>query len=272
MTAISTGGFTVTDGNMSAYGTLIRLAIIPVMIAGSVSFNVHDQLISQRKLSALWKNRQHFFFLLLLGLGSIAIALETYSDIRQLAWIDSSFQWVSALTTCGFNSRPLQFWSSHQKILLTLAMIMGGAAGSTVGGLKLNRVLVLIEAVSWQLRRRTLSARQMTLRTVDGQRLEQAQASRQVEDVTALALMWLVSIALGVFILIPIVPNEYGLVDILFETTSALGAAGLSVGITGPSLHWAGKSTIVFLMWMGRLEIIPVLMVLYLPVLWIKQR
>ena len=168
MTAISTGGFTVTDGNMSAYGSLVHLAILPVMIAGSVSFSVHDRLMSKRKLSTLWQNRQHLFLLLVLGLGTMAIALTNYLALKQPNWTDSAFQWVSALSTCGFNSQSLQFWSSQQKLLLSLAMIMGGAAGSTVGGLKLNRVLMLLEAVSWRLRRMTLLPRQMTLRTVDG--------------------------------------------------------------------------------------------------------
>ena len=272
MTAISTGGFTITDGNMSAYGGIVRVAIIPIMIAGGISFSVHDQVISRCKLSALWQNRQHLFLLVVIGVGTVAIALTNYLIINQPDWIDSAFQWISALTTCGFNTRPLQFWSSHQKLLLSLAMIMGGAAGSTVGGLKLNRVLMLLEAVSWRLRRMTLSPRQMTLRTVDGRKLAPEQASRQIEDVAALALLWIASIATGVFVLIPLVPAEYSFVDILFETASALGAAGLSVGITGPSMHWLGKSLLILLMWMGRLEIIPVLMILYVPLSLMKQR
>lgn len=160
MTAISTGGFTITDGNMAAYDHLVRLAVIPVMVAGGISFSVHDQLISKRKLSALWQNRQHIFFLLLLIAGAVGMAIANYDAAGQFQWINSAFQWVSALTTCGFNSRPLQFWSDRQKLLLSLAMLLGGAAGSTVGGLKLNRILALIEAVSWRLRRITLSSRQ----------------------------------------------------------------------------------------------------------------
>lgn len=57
-----------------------------------------------------------------------------------------------------------------------------------------------------------------------------------------------------------VVPAEYTLSDIVFEITSALGAAGLSTGITGPSLHWLGKYLLILLMWMGRLEIVPVLL------------
>ncbi|MGF1514077.1 MAG: TrkH family potassium uptake protein [Elainellaceae cyanobacterium] len=272
MSAISTGGFSVTDGSMGAYGAAAQLAVILVMICGAISFSVHDQLISKRRLSALWQERQHFFLLLLLVIGTGIVALDQYRFVGQFSWVGSAFQWVSALTTCGFSTQPLQFWSSTSKILLSIAMTFGGAAGSTVGGLKLNRVLALIEAIAWRFRRTTLSPRQITLREINGQLLNPAQASRRIEDAVALALLWLVVVTAGVLVLIPLVPGEYGLSDVLFESSSALGAAGISVGITGPSLQWGGKCALIVLMWMGRLEIIPVLMLFYVPWHYITRR
>jgi trk system potassium uptake protein TrkH len=154
-------------------------------------------------------------------------------------------------------------------------MIVGGAAGSTVGGIKLNRVLALIESISWRFRRPTLTAHQFVLRRIEGEPLKVAQASRQIEDAAALALLWITVITVCVLGLMRFVPAEYDLSDVIFEVSSALGAAGISVGITGPSLHWFGKSMIIVLMWMGRLEIFPVLMLLSLPInslLQLRQR
>ncbi len=265
MTAIATGGFSVTDGSMSNYSAVIKLAIILVMILGSISFGLHDRLLRSRRLSPLWRDRQHFLLIGLLVVGVVVFAIDNASLTGQFAWVDSAFQWVSALSTCGFSSQTLFFLSSSQKVLLSIAMVIGGAAGSTVGGIKLNRVLARIESITWRFRRPTLTSRQFVLRRIDGKALKVAQASRQIEDAAALALLWVVVITLCVLGLMRLVPTEYGLTDVIFEASSALGAAGISVGITGPSLHWFGKTLIIMLMWMGRLEIFPVLMLLTLP-------
>ncbi|MGD1899857.1 MAG: TrkH family potassium uptake protein, partial [Phormidesmis sp.] len=268
MCAIATGGFSITDGSMGAYGVPAKLAIIAVMVCGAVSFSTHDQLLVKRNFLTVLKDRQHLLLIALLIVGSIAVGLEHYTATAQFAWIDSAFQWVSALSTCGFSTQSLQFLSSTNKLLLSMAMVIGGAAGSTVGGLKVSRVLALIEAVVWRFRRTGLSPRQIVLRRIDGQPLTPEQASRQIEDASALALLWLIAVVIGTLLLLRLVPSEYTLSDVIFEVTSALGAAGLSVGITGPALSWLGKSLLIFMMWMGRLEIVPVLMLLSLPLSW----
>ena len=265
MSAISTGGFSVTDGNMAPYGNAVKLSIMLLMVLGAVSFGIHDRLLSRGKLSALWRDRQHSFLLGLLIIGSAVVGVGHYQHVGRWAWVDSAFQWVSALTTCGFVSDSIQFWSDRNKLLLSLAMVFGGAAGSTAGGLKLSRVLALIEAVSWRYRRSALSSREMVLREIDNQKFTPEQASRKIEDATALLLMWILGIGTSVMLLIPMVPNEYSLSDVIFESAAALGSAGLSVGITGPTLAADGKCLLMVLMWMGRLEIIPVVMLLYAP-------
>ncbi|MDX1604569.1 MAG: potassium transporter TrkG [Candidatus Competibacterales bacterium] len=66
-------------------------------------------------------------------------------------------------------------------------------------------------------------------------------------------------IAIGAGLLWLLVPAETPMLSVLFEITSALGSVGLPVGITGSELHWAGKRLLMLLMWMGRLEILPVI-------------
>ena len=134
MSAIATGGFSVTDGSMSVYDTPVLLAIMLTMILGAIAFSSHDQVIQQRQPAVLWQDRQHRLLLILLLLGTVLVAVERFTIIGKFDWLHSSFQWVSALTTCGFSSQPIQFWSDTNKLLLSLAMILGGAAGSTVRG------------------------------------------------------------------------------------------------------------------------------------------
>ncbi|MGB3294071.1 MAG: TrkH family potassium uptake protein [Phormidesmis sp.] len=272
MSAIATGGFSITDGNMGAYGNAVQLSIILIMICGAISFNAHDQMISRRQLLTLWQDHQHRLLIGLLIVGTVIIGVEHYSFTGQFDWTDSAFQWVSALTTCGFNTQALQPWSSTSKLLLSIAMIFGSAAGSTVGGVKLERIIALWEGLCWRFRRTTLSPRQITLRQINGELLTPDQASRQIEDAMTVALLWIISIVVSVFILIPLVPAEYSLSDIIFESASALGTSGLSVGISSPSLAGGGKWLLIVLMWIGRLEIIPVLMLIYAPWQYLRGR
>ncbi|MBE9062703.1 TrkH family potassium uptake protein [cf. Phormidesmis sp. LEGE 11477] len=263
MTAISTGGFSVTDDSMSVYGAFTKMAIVLVMVVGAIAFEQHDKFL-KGKLFTLWRDRQNRLMWLLLIVGSAAVAAQQYSTSAQFAWVDSIFQWTSALTTCGFSTQSIQLMSPTNKLLLSLAMVIGGAAGSTAGGVKLSRVLALGEGVSWHFCKLGLTSHQAYIRRINQKTLSPDQASRQVEQAAVLLVLWLVCLLSGVLVLIRLVPNG-SVVDAIFESASALGAAGLSSGISSPSLHWLGKCALMMMMWMGRLEIIPVVILLTAP-------
>ncbi len=264
MAAISTGGFSVTDNSIGIYGTPVKLAVILVMVIGAIAFDRHDQFL-RGKLCALWQDRQHRLLLFLLMVGGVLVAAEHYSFSGRFDWTDSVFQWASALTTCGFGTQSIQLMSSTNKLLLSLAMIIGGAAGSTVGGIKVSRVLALGEGVFWHFRKSKLTPHQTYVRQINVKVLDPEQASRQVEEAAVVLVLWLSCLLVSVLVLLRLVPGEYTLSDVIFESASALGAAGLSTGISGPSLHWLGKCTLMLMMWAGRLEIIPVAMLLAAP-------
>lgn len=258
LTGIATGGFSTRDQSLGSFSPVIQLAIIPLMIAGSISFPIHYQLITQRRLSALWQDAQHRALWLLLCLGVLALLLETYWFTGRVLWLDSLFQWVSALGTCGFETVDLDTWSPSTKLLFSLAMIIGGTAGSTVGGLKLLRLVNFYKAVVWRFQRLDLKPHQLMRYKLDKKVFTESEANHIIVSAAVLAILWLGAIALGVLILLHILP-ESEFINIVFETASALGSVGLSVGITGPDLPWLGKLTLIVLMWMGRLEIIPVI-------------
>ncbi|MEL6319869.1 MAG: potassium transporter TrkG, partial [Cyanobacteria bacterium J06626_14] len=165
----------------------------------------------------------------------------------------------------------IQSWSTTNKLLLSLAMVFGGAAGSTVGGLKLSRIASLWQGVMWRFQRLSLLPHQMMRYKLDGEVITEAEANRRVESATVLAVLWLSSLFIAVLLLIHVQPYQYTLADTLFEAASALGSAGLSVGITHPELPQLGKIVLIVLMWMGRLEIIPVLALLIWPLMNLKR-
>ncbi|MEO0841782.1 MAG: TrkH family potassium uptake protein [Cyanobacteria bacterium J06643_5] len=259
MAGMSTGGFSVKDDSIGSYSSIIKMAVIPTMIIGAISFPVHHKLLTKGRLSALWSDNQHqaLWFLLASGIGFLALINYSYLDSR--LWLDTVFQWASALGTCGFNSTKIGEWNDSAKLLLTLAMIVGGTAGSTVGGFKLNRLVCLCKGAVWRLRRITLTSNQEISYKLDGKFVNETESYRRIEAAAILGFLWIVVLTIGVFILLQLNLPDYSLSDVLFEAASALGSVGLSVGVTSPELHWLGKLVLIVFMWMGRLEIIPVL-------------
>jgi trk system potassium uptake protein len=97
---------------------------------------------------------------------------------------------------------------------------------------------------------------------LDGKSFGQAEAYRRIEGATILAVLWISWFGVGVMVLNHLVPEGYPLSDTIFEAASALSGVGLSTGISHPDLQWGGKLVLILLMWMGRLEIIPVMLLL----------
>ncbi len=104
MTAISTGGFSVRDNSIGDYGIAVKLAVIVVMTLGAISFSVHYQFLRHRKLSAFWSDNQHQALWILLSIGTLLLWGMHHLANRDVAFIDTLFQWSSALGTCGFNT------------------------------------------------------------------------------------------------------------------------------------------------------------------------
>jgi trk system potassium uptake protein TrkH len=194
---------------------------------------------------------------LLLGCGTFLLVLENQWWSGLPFWVDSAFQWISALGTAGFQTVDLQSWSPTGRLLLSLAMIIGGAAGSTAGGLKQVRIGVLYQGLLWRFRRIRQQPHELTRYFFDGESLEEADATKMVQNAGVLAALWAVVLWAAILILLHVAPENFSLSDVILEVTSAQGNVGLSTGITHPDLPWLGKLTLILCMWMGRLEIIP---------------
>ncbi len=258
MTGLATGGFAVTDGSIGEYGAVVRLTVIVIMVLGSISFAVHYQVLAKGQWKALWESAQHRMLWILLFWGTVVLCLENVWASGSFQWIDSAFQWVSALGTAGFQTVDLSRWSPTAQLLLSLAMILGGAAGSTAGGLKQIRVAMLYKGLRWRFQRIWLRPHQLTRYEFDGAALDESEGSRLVQDAGVLAALWAVFLWAGILMMIHVAP-ERPLSEVVLEVASAQGNVGLTTGITHPSLPWPGKLTLMLSMWIGRLEIIPVL-------------
>ena len=262
MTALSTGGFGVTDHSIGDYSPEIRMALVPVMLAGAISFASHYLMLTERSLTALWRDSQHRLLWWSVAAGSGLVAAENYWAHGEFLWVDSTFQWVSALTSAGFQSVELHAWSPTAQLLLSLAMIVGGASGSTVGGIKLARIVYLRSGLVWRFRRVSRGTHELMRFELDGKVYSEVEADQFVESAGVLAVLWAVVLWSGILVLIHFVPDRFTLSEVILEVASAQSNVGLSTGITHPDLPWPGKLTLIACMWVGRLEIVPVLILL----------
>ena len=272
MTGIATGGFSVTENSIGNYDVGVKLAVIVVMTLGAISFSVHYQFLRKGKLSAFWSDNQHQAFWLLLFGGALLLWGFNSLSPTDVPLIDIIFQWSSALGTCGFGTTSVQSWGGGKKLLMTIAMLIGGAAGSTAGGIKISRFVIVFKAVIWRFRRIALLPHEMMRYELDGEIIEESEANQRVEAAAVLFILWLSIVVIGVFILQHLKLPTSNSIDVIFEAASATSGVGISAGVTHPDLPWIGKLTLICLMWMGRLEIISALLLFALPIKFLSDR
>ncbi len=259
MTGIATGGFGITDRSLADFGAPSRLVMVSVMIIGAISFATHYRILRHGQVNLLWHGREIRALFALLILGPVLLSLENGWHDGEPAWLDSLFQWTSALTTSGFATVDLSLWGPTAHVLLSIAMICGGMSGATTGGLKLRRVTLLASGSYARVRGVALHPWRLMEHKPMADNEAGRHAARTLESAAIMALLWLAAILLGAILLLHAAGPGAALDDVIVEAASAVGNVGLSTGITDPGLHWSGKVGLILMMWMGRLEIIPAL-------------
>lgn len=264
MTGISTGGFSVADDSIASYNSpWIELALLPVMAFGAISFAVHYEMLRGRKVRKLWQDAQTGWFLVMLIFGVLFLAAENLLKLEPLLAIRSAaFQFISGMTCTGFQTADLHQWSSTAKLLISAGMVLGGAAGSTAGGIKVIRIVILGKGIGWRLKRLISPPDALVRFKLGKTSFSDEEASSRLVDAALITTLWLICLGLGVVVLLHTVPDTFSLSDVIFEVASAQGNVGLSTGVTGPDMSTVAKITLCFNMWIGRLEIIPVMVLL----------
>lgn len=283
MTGLTTGGFSVTDNSIATYGSpLVEVVLLPIMVLGAIAFPVHYVVLRDRSVHELVADLQTRWLFALLGAGVAVLAIQNVASVPVAAGAfatesflsfpvplldgagldavrDSAFQWISALTATGFQSAPIGSWVAGAKVLVVVAMVLGGAAGSTVGGIKIIRAYTAARGIIWQFSRVFLPGNAVVTARIGDRTLDRETMEREFSEAAIVTLLWIVALVVGSLVLVNVAGPEFGYADALFEVASAQGNVGLSSGITGPSMSPAAEAMFLFHMWIGRLEIIPVL-------------
>jgi len=257
LAAISTGGFSAFADSLAglgpwgetALGIVVCMGALPLALFYRARARGPGQLWSDPELRAL-ATALLLVTLLLWWLGHLTPA-------------DALAQAVFAQTTAGFSTLDVAGLDPASKLVMILSMATGGGVGSTAGGMKLLRVLILIRVIQLAILRVQIPPHGVAQPEVGGRMLE----APQIEHALLLLLLYPVVILAS---WLPFLAAGYAPLDALFEIVSAVGTVGLSAGITGPSLETGLKLLLSLDMLLGRLEIFSMLVLLY-PGTWFKR-
>lgn len=251
LSAVSTGGFSSRAEGIEAFTSpAIRAALVVLMLAGAVSIPLYYKAVRQGP-RVLWTDVQVRLLLLvaLVGAGTFIAAAPSAS------WglLDQTFNAVSAASGTGFQVSAPAGWPESSRSAAMLLMAMGGAMGSTTGGIKLLRLAIIFHVVRWVVLKRLLPPS-----AVVPQRLGRITLGEQeVREVFALLALYAgLVLASGIALTFA----GASMADGLFEASSAVGTVGLSTGVTTTDLAAWAKGLLIVNMWAGRLEIIPLVL------------
>ena len=277
MTFISTGGFTVKDSNFQNYSRAIQSAGLFIMVLGSMGFALQYQALKSRSIKKIFMDWQHRLLFIVLICGALLLWLVDIWDDISLPLPDTIFEWFSALTTCGFSTVNLDGFGGMGKLLLIVAMTLGGCSGSTAGGIKLQRLMYLFAGIVLRVKtitdskEKAILSEYKNLREPSGITLPQREKTEKLYAAGVVFFLWLLTVLIGTILLLKWVPESQTL-DALFDVISATSNAGLTSGIIGPNFQLGGKVLFMFLMWIGRLEIISVLILILSLPLFLRNR
>jgi len=265
---MATGGFSTQNTSIAGYSPYIQYVIVFFMIMAGTNFTLH-YLGMHGKVKEVWKNEE-FRYYILFTFGFvflITIFILWYSGIgAEKAFRDSLFQVVSIVTTTGFVTSDYLIWPGNLWIFIFLLMFIGGSAGSTAGGIKIARQILLLKNSALEFKR------MIHPKAVIPVRFNGRAVPRDIIHMNmAFFLFYILIFFAGTFIMT--------LLGLDFDTAigatiASLGNIGPGIGDVGPadnynSLPEAAKWLSAFLMLLGRLELFTVI-ILFSPSFWKK--
>ncbi len=264
-----TGGFAIKNASIAGYNNAYFEYVITVfMLLFGVNFNLYYLMIL-KDVKNIWKNEELRYYI---GIVFASIALITVNIYHMYPTLESAFrhaafQVAAIVTTTGFATANFDVWPEFSKTLIFCLTILGACAGSTGGGIKVSRVIILVKSAYREIKR-IVHPRSVNLIKLDGAKIEED----IISGVTGYIVVYLL-LLLGSFILISL--DNYDFITSLTSVVTCLGNVGPGFAMVGPEenfLFFSGFSKLVLCMDMllGRLEIFPIIM-LFTPSIWKKS-
>ncbi|MDK6028706.1 potassium transporter TrkG [Ignisphaera sp. 4213-co] len=265
MTAIATGGMSTKTENIGYWyfrrNSMILVTTSIVMIIGALNFR-DLKMLSTGNLKGFAKSSEvRGFFAILLALivttVIASIVLNIGNDIAVLI-----YHVISGYTTTGFQVGDIKSYPTILKAILIISMAIGGATFSTAGGIKTRRAVIALKSILWDIERAVLPREYRVVKRIGEEVLDDEIVA---STITYIIIYILFQILLSTSLYLCLVINnikEFDYIDAMFEVTSALSCVGLSVNITSPTLPILAKVILIMAMYLGRLEFLPLYLLL----------
>lgn len=263
----ATGGYSTKQASISYWNSpYIEYVIAIFMILSGMNFSLFF-LFGKGKFKKLFKDEELRWFIasvaILTGLITLGLVLVNHYDL-ELAFRKALFQVATAHTSCGFATDDYNLWPSFTWLLLLYAMISGGCTGSTSGGVKNMRLLIIARGIRNEFKHLLHPNAVLPVRVN-----KQTVSPAILTTVTGFFIFYLFFVFVGWTALLCL---NVGFSESLSTVISCLGNVGPGLGSFGPAYSWsalpdAAKWILSFLMLIGRLELFCVLLLFY-PGFW----
>lgn len=256
-----TGGFGIVNDSLGSYSTYCQVVTTIFMILFGVNFSAY-YLILTKKFRQAFKYEEVRYYFGIIAVAIVIIALNTAHLFRNLltAFQQAAFQVGSIITTTGFSSTDFNQWPALSKTVLVLLMFVGACAGSTGGGIKVSRILILCKAAKKEFQ---LYLHPNAVKKI---KMDDKVITHDILRSTNIYISLYLMIFAASVLLIAI--DNFDLITNFMAVTATLNNIGPGFEIVGPmgnfsSFSYLSKCVLIFDMLAGRLEIFPLLLLFF---------
>ena len=260
-----TGGFGIKNDSITGYSSYVQWVVTIFMILFGVNFNAYYLLLFGKIKKAFAMEEVRYYFLVILGAIVIIFTSLLRAGINVADSLrHAAFQVASIITTTGFSTADFDLWSQTCKTVLVLLMFVGACAGSTGGGIKVSRFIVLFKTVGKELNS-YIHPKSIKKIKMEGKPVEH----EVVRAINVYFITFMIIFSLSVF-LISFEGND--LLTNFTAVTATINNIGPGLELVGPTKNFGffsafSKYVLMFDMLAGRLELFP-LLILFHPAVW----
>lgn len=263
-----TGGFGIKSDSIAGYSPYLQWVIAIFMMIFSLNFNLY-YLALTRHFKAVIKSSELWTFVVIVGISIAAITCNIYPMYENFstALRNAAFQTSSIISTTGYSTADFNLWPELSKAILFLLMFFGGCAGSTAGGLKISRIIILGKMIRREFLH-MLHPRSVGVIKLDGKKVENS-------TLNSVANYFALYVVLFVVIFLALSFEPFDFETNVTATAACFNNVGPGFSAVGPTSSFAAysgisKFVLSIAMLLGRLEIYPILIALS-PSTWTKK-
>ena len=264
-----TGGFGIKNASMGAYPSYYLQGVVAVfMVLFGVNFNVYFFLL-MKKYAMAWRNTEVRVYFAIIAASTLIITVNILGLFSTAldALHHAFFAVASIITTTGFSTSDFDLWPQLSRLILVMLMVVGACAGSTGGGVKVSRMVILCKVLGSELHK-LLHPRSVKVLTLDGKSISRETIQGIQSYMTLYFLVAVVSMLL-------VALDDLDFVTTVTAVVATLNNIGPGLSLVGPTGNFAifsplAKIVLTADMLFGRLELFPML-ILLMPSTWRKH-